>query len=315
MKLSRRSFLGGAFAVAAVGATTASASTDLLMTTDEIELAHNKIPVTNLSKPFDGFRIGFLTDMHLGPCVPIEWIEDTLVRLTDAGMNLLVLGGDNIWIPESRLSTSFGDLRGNWLKGVSVAELPTFIYTELAKLIKRFTPEQGVISVMGNHDLWVAPQVCNQQFSAYGIANLVNRKVSIKRADSQLEVVGVDDFWNGVPYLPTDLDLSTSRASRVLISHNPDYVSGLLAEFSGINNSPLPPVFDLALCGHTHGGQIKIPGLGALHYNIRDSRLGEGLFTDKSGHQVYTSRGIGVVELPYRINCPAEATLIELVAA
>ena len=92
-----------------------------------------------------------------------------------------------------------------------------------------------------------------------------------------------------------------------MANHNPDFTS--LIHTRGVSS------FDLALSGHTHGGQVCIPALGAISYNINDLRLGEGLFTFPDGSQSYTSRGIGVVEFPYRINCPPEVTVLQLTKA
>jgi predicted MPP superfamily phosphohydrolase len=69
--------------------------------------------------------------------------------------------------------------------------------------------------------------------------------------------------------------------------------------------------FDLALCGHTHGGQVRVPGLTGVVIPVQDPRFMSGLADIGAGY-VYTSRGLGVVGLPMRINCPPEITVIEL---
>jgi predicted MPP superfamily phosphohydrolase len=70
--------------------------------------------------------------------------------------------------------------------------------------------------------------------------------------------------------------------------------------------------YDLAICGHTHGGQIQLPLLGALTYHLENPDLGEGLVW-RGEQAVYVSRGIGVVEVPFRVLCRPEVSLLTLV--
>ena len=137
----------------------------------------------------------------------------------------------------------------------------------------------------------------------YGIEILVNDVRQIRRGTSKITLVGVDDYWTGFPSVPLEATKTSPQDVRVLISHNPDYASAIL-ERTEIE-------FDIALCGHTHGGQIKLPLVGAPHYNVKDLRFKEGLYVHPRG-LVYTTRGLGMVELPWRINCPPEVTVLEL---
>ena len=83
--------------------------------------------------------------------------------------------------------------------------------------------------------------------------------------------------------------------------HEPDYIDRL---------RKLVPV-DLQLSGHTHGGQVRVPGLGAIILPTWGKAYVEGLYR-VGASQVYTSRGIGMVGLPFRFNCPPEVTEITL---
>ncbi len=99
------------------------------------------------------------------------------------------------------------------------------------------------------------------------------------------------------------LPLFNENSFSILLTHNPDFSSFVLHD-KNIK-------FNLSLSGHTHGGQIKLPIVGALGYNISDLRYKEGL-VDYQETKLYTSRGLGYVELPIRINCPPEVTIITL---
>jgi predicted MPP superfamily phosphohydrolase len=95
------------------------------------------------------------------------------------------------------------------------------------------------------------------------------------------------------------------KSIKICLAHNPDYFVEL--------QKKSPVKFDLSLAGHTHGGQIKLPIWGSLIYNVENRQFAEGLVeTNQSSY--YTSRGIGVVEIPHRINCPAEVCIFTLKA-
>ena len=90
----------------------------------------------------------------------------------------------------------------------------------------------------------------------------------------------------------------------LLMSHGPDYADEVLAH-------PRGRLVDLMLAGHSHGGQVRLPLIGALHTPTGRAKYVEGLF--RFGRmQLYVNRGIGTVALPFRLNCPPEITLFTL---
>lgn len=300
--ISRRSFLLGATAAVAVGGGSIAGAVD---TTSEIELVEQVIPIVGLPSEFVGYRIGFLTDLHIGDNVPFGILEQALEMVRAARIDLLLFGGDFIAINDSLLARSLKQHRTPELIGLPAAKHPAIAYAGIAERVSRWIPKDGAFAVLGNHDRWVVTDLCRKSFSSCPMPVLVNELQTISRGEAKLHLYGTDDYWNGVPSLsnlpPRD---SSRREVRVLLNHNPDYTA-LVARHS-------LDVFDLAISGHTHGGQIKIPGLGAISYNIDNRFLGEGLHVFPNGSLSYTSRGLGVVEVPIRINCPAEATIFEL---
>jgi predicted MPP superfamily phosphohydrolase len=131
----------------------------------------------------------------------------------------------------------------------------------------------------------------------------LNEEVSVTRENESLDILGVDDFLTGFPIKPPPRRGPIATHTRILVSHNPDYVATLLKDDTHS--------FDIALCGHTHGGQVRIPGLTNTIIPVQDPRFLSGL-TSLNGPYVYTSRGLGVVGLPFRFNCPPEITIIDL---
>ncbi len=114
-----------------------------------------------------------------------------------------------------------------------------------------------------------------------------------------LYVAGLDDFRNGRPDLEATLGGRPDAGATVLLSHNPD----VLPE--------VPIEIPLTLSGHTHGGQVVLPGVGALQTS---SRYGDRFLAGwvEGPARGYVSRGLGVTSVPVRINCPAELTVLDL---
>jgi hypothetical protein len=197
--------------------------------------------------------------------------------------------------------------------------LPRVLYTTFARAAASVTAPDGVFAVLGNHDNWHGGKLCVDIFQSFGIKTLQNEEHVIQRGDAALVLIGVDDYLTGMPSFPeSKLNQivatygsrarfgSTSQKSVVslLLAHNPDYVGDL---FRFTDRS-----VDIALCGHTHGGQIKIPGTPYTPFcNVQNRRFLEGLQATSKG-TVYTSRGLGVVEIPIRISCRPETCIFTL---
>ena len=266
-------------------------------------IEEHTIPIPQLPSAFHGYRIGFLTDLHLGIWVPQQWVTEALEALARRSVDILVLGGDYIYINETKAWQAAGLIRNSDYNELSRKEASQAIYQDMGRLISQASFPDGIIGVVGNHDHWNFYPLFLQTFKNFpSIKLLVNEEHTITRHDDHLHFFGVDDFLTGIPARPPERQRDNHNA-RVLVSHNPDYVAALLEKE--------PRSFDLALCGHTHGGQVALPVVGGVLIQIRDNRFMSGL-TNVGDSHVYTSRGLGVVGLPFRVNCPAEITICEL---
>lgn len=296
MNISRRQFIKSCITASLLAGT----GSLLMYPSYSIETLSYKIPIRNLHKDFDGYRIGFLTDFHLGPFVREEWIEEAFRRIAALKVDLLLLGGDYQGFPDSTLARSFGDFNNSKYTGLSQTSASEKIFDDFFKLLSLVSPPDGIVAVYGNHDRRSLPDICARTFSRRtNLVLLENGVFTIKRGTAKIEIVGIADYLTAVPEFPKALDHST----RILLSHNPDSLSAMM------QNDIMD--FDFILCGHTHGGQIKLPLIGALTYNISNLRFAEGLVL-LNQTVVYTSRGLGMVEIPLRINCPAEITVFAL---
>lgn len=311
---SRREFLKlaglGGITLGATSATIAASE----ITTEKVELSEVDIRIGDLPANFVGYRIGFISDMHVGRCLPADFVESAVSILHFAHPDLILIGGDFIWVADRTISqvalaSRYGPMC--FRQGHSYQadlELAKQVYALIGDLFQKAQVKSrnkdGVYAVYGNHDHWVAPNAVEASLANYNIQVLVNEAVRISRGEQYLTLLGTDDLWTGIPSTRAVKDKKEANEVRVVLSHNPDYLSQLLRR--GVFQ------FDLGLAGHTHGGQVKLPWLGALHYNVRDRRLAEGLFQHPQGASVYTSRGIGVVGFPVRINCPPEVNIFTL---
>lgn len=166
------------------------------------------------------------------------------------------------------------------------------------RLMNTLAVPRPVYAVLGNNDFasFVPP------LETLGIEFLHNRHVVIERDGACIALAGVDDpRWYRADSVDVAMAGVPPGAFPLLLAHSPESVAD--AQRCGVR---------LYLCGHTHGGQIRLPGLGPIVRNVRCSmRYFEGPWQAGAMHG-YTSRGLGTVAIPVRFNCPPEATRIVL---
>jgi predicted MPP superfamily phosphohydrolase len=299
--LNRRDFFLNSFSLLA-----ASSSSSLFRDeTQALRIKNINLSFSDLPSAFEGFKIGFLSDPHIGDCSSSALLETAVDLCNQAKPDLVILGGDYINSLDQGLNRFFYHYRYSSLNSCQ-SQTPDFkqslelgktYFQKAAEICSRLNPKEGVLAVMGNHDRWNSKENCEAAFKANQIKLLINQEIDIDRNGQILNIVGVDDYSTGLPQIP-----SSTENFRILVSHNPDF----LEEIGSVSG------FSLGLCGHTHGGQILIPGIGALFSNIKYSKLIQGLNLTTSGQTVYTSAGIGTSGLPIRINCPPELSILTL---
>lgn len=248
-----------------------------------LETTSTKVALPGLSAPI---RLLHLADFHVSGAVPFQLIE----RAIDLG---LACRPDIVC------------LTGDFITDNQAIDQPRYL-----SLLRRLTSAAPVLAVLGNHDggPWVARAVggfpntkmVRTLLGAAGITLLDNASVALAIGSSRVNFAGVSDLWNG------DVDLNRAFASphdgpTVLLAHNPD-TKDLAADFP----------WQLMLSGHTHGGQVLIPGVGPRFVPVRDKRFISGL-KEWCGRRVYITRGVGSLG-GIRINCRPEVTLLDLTA-
>ncbi|MEK7116030.1 MAG: metallophosphoesterase, partial [Patescibacteria group bacterium] len=188
-----------------------------------------RLVVTRLREPLVAepsvwITIAFLSDLHAGAFRRRSWYERIAREVEALHPDILILGGDYV---------------------VDRAE-PIHDLAALAPL----TARHGKYFVLGNHDYMDSPQEIRRAIAAWGYEDLTNRVVTIRAEGRTLELQGIDDMWYGIP---KRFARSSRLIPHILVSHEPDALLDLTEGDT-----------DLVLIGHTHGGQIRLPLVGAL---------------------------------------------------
>ena len=158
-------------------------------------------------------------------------------------------------------------------------------------------------AVMGNHDYVLGPVQIRAELAKASIPLLLNQHIAIERAGQQMWLAGVADPVISQPDLRLALP-EQPDGPVILLAHGPDFADTVVAD-------PRGALVDLMLAGHSHGGQICLPIVGALTRPAGAKKYFEGLYR-VGAMQVYVNRGIGTVGLPFRLNCPPEISLFTL---
>jgi predicted MPP superfamily phosphohydrolase len=167
----------------------------------------------------------------------------------------------------------------------------------LARMDEVWPSTAARFAVLGNHDRRAGYAAVAARLQAHGYRVLRNDGTLWRG----IWLAGTDDPHRGRPDLPAALAGAPPGAPRILLTHSPELFPQAIA--AGV---------DLALAGHTHGGQVRLPGIGAI---LTASRLGRrySMGEYRAGRSLlFVSRGLGTVHLPVRLFCPPELALFDL---
>ena len=210
-------------------------------------------------------RIAFASDLHLGPTTPASVLDRAFGLLREAAPDVLVLGGDYVFLEAT--PTMARELRDRVLS----------------------VPARTKLAVMGNHDLWTHHGLIEEALAEAGARVLINDAVRLPPPHDDVAMLGIDDPWTGRPDGARAAAACGDARVRIGISHSPDGLPFLRGR--GVS---------LLLTGHTHGGQIALPGPRPI---IVPGPLGKrwpfGLHRE-ADLTLFVSRGVGTTELPIR---------------
>ena len=224
---------------------------------------------------FNRLRIVQISDIHHGLFLPPEMLEQAVRQANELNPDLVALTGDFVTYSRANIGPA-------------------------AEILSNLRARYGVFAVLGNHDFRVDAGAMTHALRHQQIQVLRNHHVKLGFGGESLYVVGVDDYGYGAD-LRQAMRGIPREAATVLLAHNPRMIS--LAARHNVS---------LVLSGHTHGGQVNIPLLGTV-YGRSPEQMRYKIGWDRLGTtQIYVSRGIGTIVLPWRLRCPAEISHLEL---
>ena len=278
--LSRRDFLklGG---IAAVGLPVYAGE----ISRHELSVQRVKITLPQLPEAFRGFTIAQISDFHYAEYTEAFFIRRVVERVNQLKPDMVALTGDFI-------------TAGFWSEQATIG-----FAGECAQILGHLQSPLRY-AVLGNHDCASKPYAAavTDALQSQGISVLDNRSVPLERDGGRVWLAGTGDALVGNFGLEQALPAPPDRdgESVILLAHEPD-VLPLVATHN----------VDLMLSGHTHGGQVRFPFLPAMFLPELGQHYIEGLYR-LGPTQLYVNRGVGTVNLPFRLNCPPEITLITL---
>ncbi len=286
-RLSRRAFVKLSItALAALATYTVGIEPNRLLT------RRKDIFIPDLPRALHGLKIGLLCDMHRSLILPRSRVERAVATVAAETPDIVVMPGD------------------------FVGYQPEYA-AEYAETLAPLNPPLGMFACTGNHEHWTDPDGVSAALRDAGVTVLRNQHQLVSIGDAQLCIIGIDDI--GATHSPLHHDVPSddlpaalagspiTGVTRLLLVHDPTFVT---KPAFAVETARHP--IHLVLSGHTHGGQIRLPWIGApqlLYWP--GARLFDNWLAQIGNTQVYVSRGAGE-SFPLRFNCPPEVNILTL---
>ena len=282
----RRHFLTRT-AVAISATPFAACAYGMLYERTEIETTRQRIVLPRLPQAFDGFRIAQLSDIHIGPFMPVEEIRRYVAMVNALKPDMVALTGDFV--------TWEGSPAGAVVDALSALKAP-----------------YGIYGCLGNHERWARVEdLITRLFAERGTKMLRQQNATVEVSSERLNLIGVD-YQTRAPFGPPRDGIVTEYLAGVQPLMLPDTVNILLSHNPNTFDRAAELAIDLSLAGHTHGGQVTLEYISP---NLSPARLitpyVRGWFK-KGESQLYVNRGIGTIFSPVRFGAPPEITVYEL---
>jgi predicted MPP superfamily phosphohydrolase len=255
-----------------------------------VDTTYLQFRLPRLTPAFHGYRLVQISDIHADVgFMSAGRVADLVNTINGLHADLVVITGDSVTYHSPQFIDVLSELR--YLK-----------------------VKDGTLAVLGNHDHSSGATWVRTCLDAGHVNDISGSFHTIKRGDEMLHIVGMDDLWprnygtpdyiwNHLPVLESLTSQIPSQGAAVLLVHEPDFAD--VAAHVGR--------YDLELSGHSHGGQVRLPLIGALELPPLARRYPIGLYqVSKMMH--YTNRGLGMVSPRVRFNCRPEITVFELSA-
>lgn len=228
------------------------------------------VAVRGLPPALDGLRVGMITDVHHSATVSADDVIHAVRLVQEATPDIVVLGGDYV---------SFFD--------------KTYVAPVAELLAPLANAPQGSFAVLGNHD---DEREMPAALAARGFTVLKDQRTALTIKGERVDVAGIR-FWTKAPGEIASV-LKGTGGTTLLLAHDPRR----LVEAAALD-------VQLVLSGHTHGGQVIVPGVGAIAGRKFPVLAGSAT---RDNTAIFVSRGVGTVYVPIRINCPPDVAILTL---
>ena len=274
----RREFVKALVAAPLVAVSAASAYARLIEPYSYL-ISETDVFIRDLPQAFEGFRITQLTDIHHSRILGINEVRRVVSLAQRTNPDMFVFTGD--------YSTSYRR------------------YIEpCAEALSGLSAPEGVWAVLGNHDHYTDPELTTRALERQHINVMNNAHTTLQRGSDSIQLSGIDDWsWNAQDWARAFSGLKAATPT-ILLSHQPSVLD--LEQTKQVA---------LILSGHTHGGQLKLPFLGApARFATQDLKYAHGLFR-RDDTQLYVSAGTGMIGLPLRFGVRPEIAVLRLLRA
>jgi uncharacterized protein len=252
----------------------------------QLETSRHRFTIPNLPSSLEGLKIAICSDWHCGSIVPQTYLEECIQRINQLQPDLILIPGDFVL--------------GSW-----------HYFEHASDLVKQLRPKisNGIIASWGNHDHANKLEHGYPPLTKAGLTILSNsalrldssRQLQQNLDGSGLCIAGAEDLWYGKCNLTKTLENVPPDLARIVLAHNPD-----TAERQPDHQ------LNLMISGHTHGGQLRLPLIGApLVPSDFGNKYLHGIVQGPN-YPVLITRGLGVTGLPIRIGAPPEISLLTL---
>ena len=254
---------------AAIGTAIGAGAHGYLYERHRIGVTLETLDVAGWPPPLAGLRVGFLTDLHRSATVSHEMIATAVRALMAHTPDLIIIGGDYVTNRDRRYAQPAAEA----LRGLAAPD--------------------GIFAVLGNHD---DEREVPAALAAAGFDVLRDARTRIAVRGEKLDIAGMRYWTHRVGDVARVI--AGAAPGLILVAHTPKR----LIEAAALS-------VPLLLSGHTHGGQIVLPGLGAIA--AREFPVVAGA-ARREHTAVFVSRGVGTVYVPVRINCPPEVAVLTI---
>ncbi|MFN8374643.1 MAG: metallophosphoesterase [Anaerolineae bacterium] len=277
MSMSRRTFLKvalrgtAAMSVAALGGTVYTTRVEPVA----LEVTRLTVRLPNLPPQLAGVTLAQVSDVHFGMWMKYDYALSVAEKVNELNPDFVAVTGDFV----SRIDPGTPDEISGWLR----------------------TFNAPVYASLGNHDHWTDANIVSEAVQNGGAALLRNANAAFERDGQTLFIAGVDDIWERQQDLDAALNGVPQDGAVILLAHEPDYADAVREDGR----------VGLQLSGHSHGGQVRLPLVGAPLLPYLGTKYSIGMY-ELGAMRVYVNRGVGMIAPYVRLGCPPEITLITL---